>query len=69
MDRNLRLVSKLLNQDVDEGELEALIIAIKKTKISEERKSSKGESSSMSGLDKLALKSSKYYKEKIGLSP
>ena len=48
---------------------EALIIAQKKSKVTEEHKDNSNETSSNSVLDELALKETKFYNDKIGLSP
>ena len=69
MEHSKQLLKKFMQEDGDNENMEALIIAIKKSKISEEHKDYSKKTSSRSGLEELALKSTKFYKEKIGLSP
>ena len=69
MENSKQLLKKFMQEDGDDENMEALIISIKKSKISEEHKDYSKNTSSRSGLEELALKSTKFYKEKIGLSP
>ena len=69
MEHSKQLLKKFMQEDGDDENMEALIIDIKKSKISEEHKDYSKKTSSRSGLEELALKSTKFYKDKIGLSP
>ena len=63
------LVKKFSSSGIDDGEVEAIIIALKKSKISSGSTKHKEDTPSMSGLKALELKSTIFYVEKIGLSP
>ena len=69
MEPSKQLLKKFMQEGGDDENMEALIIAIKKSKISEEHKYYPKETSSRPGLEKLALKPTKFYKDKIRLSP
>ena len=69
MEPSNRLLKKFRQEEGDDESMEALIVILKRSKISEKHKSDPKEIFSTSGLDKLALKPTKFYKEKIGLSP
>ena len=69
MESSKQILKKLLKVEDNDKNMEALTTAQKKSKISEEQKDYPKESSSRSGLEELALKNTKFYKDKIGLSP
>ena len=62
------ILEKFKKGEIDETETEALIIQLAKTKISSEDSDHKEEASPMSGMKELALKSTKFYIDEIGLS-
>ena len=63
------IMEKFNEGEIDETEMVILIVKLKKTKISFEGSEHKEEASPMSGMKELELKSTKFYNEKIGLSP
>lgn len=69
MEHNKQLLKKFEQEGEDDDIVEALINAIKNSKVLEEHKDYPKETSSRSGLEELALKPTKFYKDKIGLSP
>ena len=69
MEPSKQLLKEFMQEGGDGEKIEGLIIAFKKSKISEEHKDPPKETSSRSGLEELALKPTKFYKENIGLSP
>ena len=62
------ILEKFEKGEIDETETEALIIQLLKTKISSEESEHKEEASTMSGMKELALKSTEFYIDEIGLS-
>ena len=54
---------------MDKEEIRCLIIALRKIKITSGSKGYIKATKSLSGKEELRLKNSKYYKEKIGVSP
>ena len=64
-----KLLKKFKQEDRNNENMEPLIIDINKSKNLNEDKDYSKKTSLRSGLEELALKSTKFYKEKIGLSP
>ena len=65
-----RSIAELLNKgEIDETEMEKLTVLLKDVNISSEVNESKEETSSRPKLKELALKSAKFYWDKIGLPP
>ena len=68
MESILRIVKKFNKGEIDETEMQMSIILLENPNITTEDEEHKEEASPMSWLKELALKSAKFYNEKIGLS-
>ena len=69
MDFMSSIFEKFSKGEIFETEIQMHILLLEKAKISSEDREHKEEASSISGMEELALKSTKFYNDKKDLSP